>query len=340
MPPRRYTYPREPSRRHTPDQMIASYRLFVADPAVISTVYHEVDEDSPLDLVYHATIQALQLEELSCYVNRQNPLLSPARTILNEITVESPAVPRIAKYLTYTIQQVPLLLKLFDVLGGADLIYNVRQYPMLIAPPPPGSRRPSTATSPLVSSASSSPPAPSSLSSSHSSRSLRRADRPRACCLSGPDPQPCESHDSLSEVDPETAFGVSCAELDYTLNIVETLAQLPPSPVLNTLTEFDMPLTPSDPRYRQACYVCRRLSHIRINCGLYECPLCHATRPGHTQAQCPSIRPRRPLQDRIATPALVDDRTLIGSEDNDLYNNDFDFDDSTISNMTREPYGE
>ncbi|KIN94716.1 hypothetical protein M404DRAFT_34761 [Pisolithus tinctorius Marx 270] len=89
----------------------------------VGTVYHEVNKDSPLDLVYHATIQALWLEELSRYVNRQNPLLSPACTILNEITT----------------QQVPLLLRLFDVLGGADLIYNVRQHPMLIAPPPPGS---------------------------------------------------------------------------------------------------------------------------------------------------------------------------------------------------------
>ncbi|KIN92934.1 hypothetical protein M404DRAFT_36574 [Pisolithus tinctorius Marx 270] len=111
-----------------------------------------VDENSPLDLVYHATIQALRLEELSRYVNRQNPLLSPAHTILNEITA----------------QQVPLLLKLFDVLGGADLIYNVCQYPTLIAPPPPGSRRPSTATSPLASSMSTSPPV-LSLSSSRSS---------------------------------------------------------------------------------------------------------------------------------------------------------------------------
>ncbi|KIO06737.1 hypothetical protein M404DRAFT_24421 [Pisolithus tinctorius Marx 270] len=156
MPPCHYTYPCEPSRCHTPfahhqqqpasDQMITSYRLFVADPAVVRTVYHEVDEDSPLDLVYHATIQALWLEELSHYVNHQNPLLSPARTILNEIAT----------------QQVPLSLRLFDVLGGTDLIYN--------------------------------------------------------------------SHDSLSEVDPETAFGISHAELDYMLNIVETLAQLLPSP--------------------------------------------------------------------------------------------------------------
>ncbi|KIN99748.1 hypothetical protein M404DRAFT_30205 [Pisolithus tinctorius Marx 270] len=225
--------------------MIASYQLFVADPAIIGTIYHEVDEDSPLDLVYHTTIQALRLEELSHYVNHQNPLLSPARTILNEIAV----------------QQVPLLLRLFDVLGGTNLIYN-------------------------------------------------------------------------------TAFGISCAELDYTLNIIETLAQLPPSPVLNAMTEFDRPLTPSDPRYCQTCYVCCHLGHIRVNCGLYECPLCHTTRPGHTQAQCPSLAPRRPLQERIATPGVVDDCTLVGSEDNDLYNNDFDFDDSAISNMTGEPYGE
>ncbi|KIN95945.1 hypothetical protein M404DRAFT_33751 [Pisolithus tinctorius Marx 270] len=305
MPPHHYTYPCELSRRHTPfahhqrqpasDQMITSYHLFIADPTIIGTVYHEVDENSPLDL---------------------NPLLSPAHTILNEITAQQ------------------------DVLGGADLIYNICQYPTLITPPPPGLRRPSTATSPLVSSVSSSPLASSPSSSSHSSPSLRRGDRPHTCCLSGPTPQPCESHDSLSEVDPETAFGVSCAELDYTLNIAETLAQLPPSPVLNAMTEFDRPLTLSDPCYCQTCYVCRCLGHIHVNCGLYECPLCHATCPGHTQAQCPSLHPCHPLQDRITTPALVDDRTLVGSKDNNLYDNDFNFDDSAISNMTGEPYGE
>ncbi|KIN94387.1 hypothetical protein M404DRAFT_35123 [Pisolithus tinctorius Marx 270] len=57
-------------------------------------------------------------------------------------------------------------------------------------------------------------------------------------------------------------------------------------------------------------------------------------------AQCPSLRPHHLLQERIATPGVVDDHTLIGSEDNNLYDNNFDFDNSTISNMTREPYRE
>ncbi|KIO06294.1 hypothetical protein M404DRAFT_24577 [Pisolithus tinctorius Marx 270] len=257
--------------------MITSYHLFIADPTIVGTIYHEVDENSPLDLVYHTTIQALWLEELSHYVNRQNPLLSPAHTILNEIARE----------------QVPLLLQLFDILGGADLIYSVHQYPTLITPPPPG----------LYS-------------------------------------QPCESHNSPSEVDPETTFGISRAELDYTPNVIKTLAQLPPSPMLNALAEADCPLTPSNPHYRQVCYVCHCLGHIHINCGLYECPLFHATRPGHTQAQCCSICPCHPLQERITTPSVVDDHTLVKSEDNDLYNDDFDFNDSAISNMTREPYRE
>ncbi|KIO03608.1 hypothetical protein M404DRAFT_26922 [Pisolithus tinctorius Marx 270] len=58
--------------------MITSYQLFITDPTIIGTIYHKIDENSPLELVYHATIQALRLEELSHYVNRQNPLLSPA----------------------------------------------------------------------------------------------------------------------------------------------------------------------------------------------------------------------------------------------------------------------
>ena len=33
-----------------------------------------------------------------------------------------------------------------------------------------------------------------------------------------------------------------------------------------------LPLTPSHPRYHDACFACRCLGHVRINCRYYQCP--------------------------------------------------------------------
>ena len=51
-----------------------------------------------------------------------------------------------------------------------------------------------------------------------------------------------------------------------------------------------IPLTPSHPRYRELCFACRQLGHVRVNCHYYQCPTCLKWAPGHTQGRCPSNR--------------------------------------------------
>ena len=48
------------------------------------------------------------------------------------------------------------------------------------------------------------------------------------------------------------------------------------------------PLTPSHPRYRESCFACQRIGHIRIHCHYYQCPTCLEWAPGHTQGRCPA----------------------------------------------------
>ena len=51
-----------------------------------------------------------------------------------------------------------------------------------------------------------------------------------------------------------------------------------------------IPLTPSHPRYHDACFACRRLGHVRVNCRYYQCPSCLEWAPNHTQRNCPHSR--------------------------------------------------
>ena len=48
------------------------------------------------------------------------------------------------------------------------------------------------------------------------------------------------------------------------------------------------PLTPSHPCYRESCFACQRIGHIRIHCHYYQCPTCLEWAPGHTQGRCPA----------------------------------------------------
>ena len=50
------------------------------------------------------------------------------------------------------------------------------------------------------------------------------------------------------------------------------------------------PLTPSHPRYHDACFACRRLGHMRVNCRYYQCPTCLKWAPNHMQGRCPRNR--------------------------------------------------
>jgi hypothetical protein len=76
-------------------------------------------------------------------------------------------------------------------------------------------------------------------------------------------------------------------------------SSLPPTAreivVLNSIEarldrELDLPVDRSHWFYHKACFTCRCLSHIRIDCPHYKCPLCLQTAPGHSQGACPLRR--------------------------------------------------
>ena len=48
-----------------------------------------------------------------------------------------------------------------------------------------------------------------------------------------------------------------------------------------------VPLTPSHPCYHEACFACRQLGHVRVNCWYYQCPTCPEWAPNHMQGRCP-----------------------------------------------------
>ena len=50
-----------------------------------------------------------------------------------------------------------------------------------------------------------------------------------------------------------------------------------------------IPLTPSHPRYHDACFACQQLGHIQINCRYYQCPGCLEWALNHTQGCCPRL---------------------------------------------------
>ena len=50
---------------------------------------------------------------------------------------------------------------------------------------------------------------------------------------------------------------------------------------------------PSHSKYSDACFQCHRLGHLRMNCPVYQCPLCLHWDPGHAQMCCP-LRRRSP----------------------------------------------
>ena len=60
-----------------------------------------------------------------------------------------------------------------------------------------------------------------------------------------------------------------------------------------TGSNHDASLPHNHPHYNETCFHCRKLSHIRVHCPLYQCPTCFRWSPSHVQARCP-LRRRTP----------------------------------------------
>ena len=56
------------------------------------------------------------------------------------------------------------------------------------------------------------------------------------------------------------------------------------------------PLSPSHPRFDEACFHCHHLGHICINCQFYICPTCLRNAPYYVQNCCPLRRCYNPTR--------------------------------------------
>jgi len=91
-------------------QILWTHKLFLNDSLHASPLFLTLDPDSPLYLIYRATLQSFRIENMAKYLDEDKPNLHLTKTILKTVTMEL----------------VPDLMQLFDQLGGADLIYNIR----------------------------------------------------------------------------------------------------------------------------------------------------------------------------------------------------------------------
>ena len=88
----------------------STHRLVLDDSRLASPLLMVMETDSPLFLMYQAALQAFQIENLGQYIEGHEPNIGMTRTLIRTIANKL----------------VPDILQLFDQLGGADLLYNIR----------------------------------------------------------------------------------------------------------------------------------------------------------------------------------------------------------------------
>ena len=89
---------------------LSTHRLVLDDSRLASPLFMAMETDSPLFPTYQATLQAFRIENLGRYIEGHEPNIGMTRTLIRTIANKL----------------VPDILQLFDQLGGADLLYNIR----------------------------------------------------------------------------------------------------------------------------------------------------------------------------------------------------------------------
>ena len=89
---------------------LSTHHLVLDDSHLASPLLMAMETDSPLFLTYQATLQAFQIENLGRYIEGHEPNIGMTWTLIH--TIASKLIPDI--------------LQLFDQLGGADLLDNIR----------------------------------------------------------------------------------------------------------------------------------------------------------------------------------------------------------------------
>ena len=196
---------------------LSTHCLILDDSHFASPLLMAVETDSPLFLAYQVALQAFCVENLEHYIEGHEPNIGMTRTLLRTISSEL----------------VPNILQLFDQLGGADFLYNIRNHRTSPTTRPSGGLTASPASSSSSGSPGSSPtrcrphPTPASVSliyDAHLPRNTRLV--PLTPTPAGPATNPIEVesyHASASsdEVDAERSFRVDPYSLACTIEFAE-----------------------------------------------------------------------------------------------------------------------
>ena len=82
---------------------------------------------------------------------------------------------------------------------------------------------------------------------------------------------------SSSSLTTAIELAIQHAELGHKVQTSSTLYSIP----------IDAPLSRTHPDYQETCFKCHHLGHIHTNCQWYICPTCKVNQPGHLQHCCP-----------------------------------------------------
>ena len=225
---------------------LSTHCLVLNDSHLASPLLMAMETDSPLFLTYQAALQAFWIENLGRYIERHEPNIGMTQTLICTIANEL----------------VPDILQLFDQLGGADLLYNIRNQRTSPITCPSGELTASPASS-LSSSGSpgSSPtgrrprPRPASIPSIYHvplSRHTRLIPLTPTPAGSATNPIEVESYHasaSSSEVDAERSFKIDPYSLAHAVEFAKE-ERLPHSPIVLR------PMSQDHPRYHEACFEC------------------------------------------------------------------------------------
>ena len=219
-----------------------STHCLVLDDSRLASPLMAMETDSPLFLTYQATLQAFRIENLGRYVEGHEPNIGMTRTLIRTIANEL----------------VPDILQLFDQLGGADLLYNIRNRCTSPTTCPSGGLTASPTSSSSSGSSASSPtrpqprPKPSSVSSIYDVRPPRRTrfvpltPNPAGSAANPIEVESYHASASSSEVDTERSFGIDPYSLAHAVEFAEE-ERTPRSPI------HLGPLSQDHPRYHEAC---------------------------------------------------------------------------------------
>lgn len=268
-------------------------RMYLQDARLCNPVFHHTDVDSPLYSTYLAFIHVSRLTSIASGL-----LPSADADIAFQVSQITATRVAVEQHLLTALFQLGMLEFIVDLdrFLAESTIYST---PLTIPSSPPGLPRPPLhlhvaeveavspeGTLPLLRT-------PSASSSPLGTAEVDELDKMEAMFNSVSVHSDEEEH--LENTDPayhspppSPSIASTPSASSLPLNARETAVMNSAEARLDR--ELDLPVDRTHRLYPKACFSCRRLSHIRVDCPDYKCPLCLKPAPGHLQGGCPLKR--------------------------------------------------